>query len=204
MLGFLQKLGLLDILSVSLIAIATGLGFSVGILAPFIPFAYPTALIAVVAVFLASFAVILQSISANKMAENIDPEPVKEEERTISERWHTELVNRAYSEGYSEGRLRGYKEGLRTDVDFSKQSENRQTSSKVAETSSQRQNSETEGTDRSVGNTRDDISQEAGEGAENTEDEQTENDEEDEGEQEDVPPEVKERMKELEHEVEKE
>jgi hypothetical protein len=201
MLGYLQKLGLLDILSVSLIAIATGLGFSVGILAPFIPFAYPTALIAVVAVFLASFAAIVQSISANKMSEDIYPQPVEEKERTVPEIWHRELVNRAHNEGYSEGRLRGYREGLRTDADLPKHGENRQSSSKSTENNSQRRDSETVGAERSEGDTRDEMSQETEEGTENKAEEQTEGDEQ---EDEDVPPEIKERINELEREVEKE
>ncbi|WP_157532966.1 hypothetical protein [Haloferax profundi] len=117
-----ERLSLLDALSIMLVAIATGLGASVGILAPLLPLAAPQATLAVVgvAIMIASLAALIQGVSTNRLADDVETGP-NEEEEGIQERWHREQVQRAYNQGYSEGRYHGYESGIEKGLELAKQ-----------------------------------------------------------------------------------
>lgn len=122
MLVPLERLSPLDILSASLVAIATGLGASVGMIAPQIPLeAVPSmAIVIALAVVFASLGVIIQGISMNRVADEIDPDLHEEDSEVeqIPEKWYREQVQRAHREGYHEGRLQGYEEGIERGVEL--------------------------------------------------------------------------------------
>jgi hypothetical protein len=118
MLEKMNNFGILDITGVVLIATAAGLGASVALLAPVLSFAAPIHII-LATVLLASLGAILQGISANMTANELDPEMPEEEER-FSEQWHREMVDRAYRQGYAEGRSRGFKQGLDKGADLTR------------------------------------------------------------------------------------